>query len=83
MALDEHKNEYKITIQGDWYHVPLYPEDVFNLIPTQKEKISGSIIVNNSQNMIIIHPDVLIAGTAIGESFSCLRKSVLSNLSKV
>lgn len=35
------------------------------------------IIIDNQKNFIIVHPDQLISCTAVADSYSCLRKSVL------
>lgn len=41
----------------------------------QKEK---PIIVNQDDNFFIAHPDTLVSGTAVSDSFRCLRKSVIT-----
>lgn len=35
------------------------------------------------QNLVIVHPDVLVTGTTLGDSFYCIRKSVLNRKAKV
>ena len=39
----------------------------------------GQCIVDNAQNLFILHPDYLISATAIGDSFTCTRKAVLGD----
>ncbi|ORX51721.1 Dna2-domain-containing protein [Hesseltinella vesiculosa] len=39
-------------------------------------------IVDNTHNYLIHHPDILISCTAVAESFFCVRKSVLQQMSK-
>lgn len=49
---------------GDVVHIPY--------TTNQKE-----IIIDNQMNFIVVHPDRLISCTAVADSYSCLRKSVL------
>lgn len=38
----------------------------------------GSFLLTKQRNILIVHPDTLLSGTRVGESFFCTRKSVLS-----
>ncbi len=39
----------------------------------------GQCVVNDSENMIILHPDHLISATVVADSFSCTRRAVLQD----
>ena len=39
----------------------------------------GQCVVDNTQNLLILHPDHLISATAVGDSFTCTRKAVLGD----
>lgn len=39
----------------------------------------GQCTVDNSQNLLILHPDHLISATVVGDSFTCTRKAVLGD----
>lgn len=39
---------------------------------------AGAVFVNNSSNLFVRHPDALVAGTSVADSFVCMRKAVLS-----
>lgn len=39
----------------------------------------GQCVVDNSQNLLILHPDHLISSTVVGDSFTCIRKAVLQD----
>ena len=39
----------------------------------------GQCIVDNSQNLLILHPDHLISSTVVGDSLTCTRKAVLQD----
>lgn len=37
----------------------------------------GQCVVDNTRNLLILHPDHLISSTVVGDSFTCTRKAVL------
>ncbi|KAL9126579.1 MAG: hypothetical protein Q9217_004393 [Psora testacea] len=39
----------------------------------------GQCVVDNTQNLLILHPDNLISSTVVGDSFTCIRKAVLQD----
>ena len=39
----------------------------------------GQCIVDDSQNLLIIHPDHLISATVVADSFSCTRRAILQD----
>lgn len=39
----------------------------------------GQCIVDNTQNLLILHPDHLTSATVVGDSFTCMRKAVLGD----
>jgi hypothetical protein len=38
----------------------------------------AAFLVTSKQNMLIVHPDLLLSGTRVGDSVSCIRRAVLS-----
>lgn len=40
---------------------------------------SGQCIINNSSNILILHPDHLISATVVADSFGCVRRAVLQD----
>ncbi|KAI5291738.1 Tripartite DNA replication factor [Ascosphaera aggregata] len=44
---------------------------------------NGQCIVDDTNNMIILHPDHLISATVVASSFSCMRQAVLQDRIKV
>jgi DNA replication ATP-dependent helicase Dna2 len=40
-------------------------------------------IINNDQNFVVVHPDILISATSVADSLTCLRKSILQERVKV
>ena len=43
----------------------------------------GHCIIDDAQNMIILHPDYLISATVVADSFSCARRAILQDRVKV
>lgn len=39
----------------------------------------GQCVVDDTQNLLILHPDHLISATVVGDSFTCMRKAVLGD----
>ena len=39
----------------------------------------GQCIIDDTNNLLILHPDHLISATVVGDSFTCIRKSVLQD----
>ena len=39
----------------------------------------GHCVVDDANNLIVTHPDILISATGVSDSFQCLRRSVLAD----
>jgi DNA replication ATP-dependent helicase Dna2 len=44
---------------------------------------NNKCVVDGDENLLILHPDILVTGTTVGESYFCMRKSILNNKAKV
>lgn len=66
-----------ITLRGYWFESPCTPGSYIHLIGDFDQH--GQCIVDDSQNLIIIHPDHLISATVVADSFSCTRRAVLQD----
>lgn len=64
-----------IILRQAWTDTPCFPESYVNLIGDFDRL--GQCIVDNTQNLLILHPDHLISSTVVGDSFTCTRKAVL------
>ncbi|KAL8946118.1 MAG: hypothetical protein Q9222_007441 [Ikaeria aurantiellina] len=42
-----------------------------------QELLSGQCVVDDHQNLLVLHPDHLVSATAVGDSFQCTRRAVL------
>ncbi|KAL8800044.1 MAG: hypothetical protein Q9182_005444 [Xanthomendoza sp. 2 TL-2023] len=66
-----------IVLRQSWVRTPCLPEAFVHLIG-QFDKL-GQCIVDDHQNMLILHPDHLVSATVVGDSFSCIRRAVLQD----
>ncbi|XP_071941006.1 DNA replication ATP-dependent helicase/nuclease DNA2-like [Antedon mediterranea] len=63
------------TLKGTWCQMPI-SEGMVVAIHGAFDK-SNQIVVNQSNNFIVLKPDILLTGTAIAGSIKCKRRSVL------
>lgn len=64
-----------IILRQSWIDTSCLPDSYVHLIGDFDR--FGQCVVDNSQNLLILHPDHLISSTVIGDSFTCTRKAVL------
>ncbi|KAF0698075.1 Aste57867_11282 [Aphanomyces stellatus] len=74
-ALDDSSDEtLSITLKGDWFDSPILVGDAFHYIFTSEAR---SLTADNENNMIVLHPDILVSPTTVTSSMSCSRRAVL------
>ncbi|KAI9819890.1 MAG: Tripartite DNA replication factor [Pycnora praestabilis] len=66
-----------ITLRESWFDSPCTTGSYIHLIGDFD--IAGQCIVDDTRNMIILHPDHLISSTVVADSFSCTRRAVLQD----
>lgn len=66
-----------IHLRGDWYDTPASVKSFVHVIGNFES--SGQCIIDNDQNILILHPDQLISATVVADSFSCMRRAVLQD----
>lgn len=66
-----------IILQESWFDSPCDKGSFVHLVGDFDSQ--GHCIVDNSQNMIILHPDHLISATVVSDSTSCPRRAVLQD----
>jgi DNA replication ATP-dependent helicase Dna2 len=64
-------------LRQSWFDTPCSPKSYVHIIG--QFDYTGQCIVDNAQNMIILHPDHLISATSVADSFGCLRRAVLQD----
>ncbi|KAI0477641.1 DNA replication factor Dna2-domain-containing protein [Xylariaceae sp. FL0804] len=66
-----------IHLRGDWMDTPASSKSYVHVIGGFEP--SGQCIIDNSQNILILHPDQLISATVVADSFTCMRRAVLQD----
>lgn len=66
-----------IHLRGDWYVTPANPKSFVHVIGQFES--TNRCIIDNAQNMLILHPDQLISSTVVADSFGCTRRAVLQD----
>ncbi|KAJ3416935.1 Tripartite DNA replication factor [Chytridiales sp. JEL 0842] len=80
---DEKSNtELNAYLRDTWSGTEVSVGDYVHIIGSVDLK-SKSCIIDNAQNFLIVHPDILISATSVADSFQCLRKSILQERVKV
>ena len=66
-----------IVLRQSWARSPCSPDSFVHLIGRFDHL--GQCIIDDHQNMLILHPDHLVSATVVGDSFSCTRRAVLQD----
>jgi DNA replication ATP-dependent helicase Dna2 len=66
-----------IILRQSWFDTPCTPGSFVHLIGDFAH--NGQCIVDDANNMLILHPDHLISSTVVADSFSCSRRAVLQD----
>lgn len=76
--MDERTKEQKVIIlRESWFDSPCTKNSYIHLIGDYDGK--GQCIVDNTHNMIILHPDHLISATVVADAVTCQRRAVLQD----
>lgn len=74
MIQEDENRAITAKLRQEWEQTKVMVGDVVHIPYTTNQK---EIIIDNQMNFIVVHPDRLISCTAVADSYSCLRKSVL------
>jgi len=66
-----------VILRDSWFDSPCSKDSYIHLIGEFDEQ--GHCIVDDCENMIILHPDHLISATVVSDSTSCQRRAVLQD----
>lgn len=75
------KQNRAITLRESWFDTPCAKGHYIHV--SGRFDAAGRCIVDDANNMIILHPDHLISATVVADSFSCQRRAVLQDRVKV
>ncbi|ETS78291.1 hypothetical protein PFICI_10353 [Pestalotiopsis fici W106-1] len=66
-----------IHLRGDWVDTSVHDKAFVHVIGEFQN--GGQCIIDNNQNILILHPDQLISATVVADSFTCMRRAVLQD----
>ena len=66
-----------VILRESWFDSPCSKDSYIHLIG--EFDVQGHCIVDDSQNMMVLHPDHLISATVVSDSTSCQRRAVLQD----
>uniref|UniRef100_A0A3N7HRX1 DNA helicase n=1 Tax=Populus trichocarpa TaxID=3694 RepID=A0A3N7HRX1_POPTR len=74
--LNEQSGEERtVYLWEEWFYSVIAPGDTVNVIGEFDDQ--GKCDVDRDNNLLIVHPDILVSGTRVAASFSCPRRTVL------
>ncbi|QUC21413.1 uncharacterized protein UV8b_05656 [Ustilaginoidea virens] len=77
LQLDRSKITRTVHLRGAWFETPARTDSYVHVIGTFSSR--GQCIIDDSKNLLILHPDQLISATVVADSFGCLRRAVLQD----
>jgi DNA replication ATP-dependent helicase Dna2 len=66
-----------IILRESWFDTPCSKDSYIHLVGDFDS--SGQCVVDNTNHMIILHPDHLISATVVADSIDCQRRAVLQD----
>eukprot|EP01018_Ginkgo_biloba_P039983 Gb_09620 [translate_table: standard] len=72
---EESGTERIVHLCDEWFYSLVKPGDTVNVIG--KFDAQGKCVIDHENNLLVVHPDLLISGSRVGTSFSCPRRAVL------
>ncbi|KAF3079521.1 Tripartite DNA replication factor [Orbilia oligospora] len=69
------RTERRVLLRQAWIDCDVREGDIVNVIGSFDATLT--CIIDNSQNMLILHPDILLSATAVADSFDCIRLATL------
>lgn len=77
LKIENTKIKKLVLLRGVWVETPATINAFVHIIGDFD--LQGHCIIDDTQNMIILHPDHLISATSVADSFECTRRAVLQN----
>ncbi|KHO11767.1 hypothetical protein MAA_10711 [Metarhizium robertsii ARSEF 23] len=74
---DNSKVTRTVHLRGAWFETPAHTNSYVHVIGSFSAR--GQCIIDDAQNLLILHPDQLISSTVVADSFGCMRRAVLQD----
>jgi len=84
-GINKEKKKFVVELRQDWFESDINIQDVINVIvnaeqsTTSNEFANSCIIVDNTHNLVVVHPDYLVIPSRIAASYPCPRTQVLAH----
>jgi DNA replication ATP-dependent helicase Dna2 len=66
-----------VVLRGIWFDTPATTNAFVHIIG--KFQRNGQCIIDDNNNLLILHPDHLVSSTVVADSFGCVRRAVLQD----
>ncbi|KAK0473383.1 DNA replication factor Dna2-domain-containing protein [Armillaria novae-zelandiae] len=86
VRVDGSKEKRSIILRDDWSVTDVRKGDVvnaigkFTVLGESSSTLTSSIAISSKNNLLILHPDVLITATALSNAPQCRRKPLITSL---
>ncbi|KAJ4266402.1 DNA replication endonuclease-helicase Dna2 [Fusarium torreyae] len=74
---DGSKDVRTVHLRGSWFDTPAHADSYVHVIGDFTAR--GQCVIDDAQNLLILHPDQLISATVVADSFGCMRRAVLQD----
>lgn len=74
---DGSKSFKTVHLRGSWFDTPATSKSYVHIIGEFSSQ--GRCIIDDAENLLILHPDQLISSTVVADSFGCMRRAVLQD----
>jgi DNA replication ATP-dependent helicase Dna2 len=71
------KQTKTVHLRGAWFDTPAHASSYVHVHGEFSAR--GQCIVDDDNNLLILHPDQLISATVVADSFGCMRRAVLQD----
>ncbi|KAI5956729.1 dna2 [Candida jiufengensis] len=68
--------ESKLIVRGEYCELNYQPNDIINIIITDHQNPN---LIDDTHNLLIWNPDIILSATTIAQQISCPRKSVITS----
>jgi len=75
--IEQAKTTRVVHLRGTWIETPVTVKAYVHVIGLFDS--NGRCVVDDNNNMLILHPDHLISSTVVADSFGCTRRAVLQD----
>ncbi|PBK88865.1 Dna2-domain-containing protein [Armillaria gallica] len=86
VKVDGSKEKRSIILRDDWSVTDVRKGDIvnaigeFTVLGESSSSLTSSIAISSKNNLLILHPDVLITATALSNAPQCRRKPLITSL---